>query len=140
MESPALRRRARILVAEDDDAFRELLMTTLHNAGHDAVELEDGSELQDYLSLMQTNALVAPDVILTDLRMPGSTGLEVVRRARSAGLKCPIVLLTAFPAPEVFDEAQAIGQITVLGKPIELEQVVECVNDLVARSRGQAVW
>ncbi len=136
IDSPALRRRARILVAEDDDEFRELLMTTLHNAGHDTVDLEDGSELQDYLSLMNSKSLATPDVILTDLRMPGSTGLEVVRKARAEGLRCPIVLLTAFPALEVFDEAQRIGQITVLGKPIELEQVVECVNDLVARSRG----
>ncbi len=129
-------RRARILVAEDDDAFRSLLLVTLRQAGHGAVELEDGSELEDYLAMTRTRAVAAPDLILTDLKMPGTSGLDVVRRARARGLTCPIVLLTAFPDPEVFEEAERIGQVTVLGKPIDLEQVVECVNDLVARARA----
>ncbi len=124
---------SRILVAEDDDAFRLLLMSHLRDAGHHPVELEDGSELEDYLTLSQMKSVTLPDLILTDLRMPGSSGLEVVRRARANGLRCPIVLLTAFPAPEVFEEAEAIGHITVLGKPIELERITECVSDLVSR-------
>ncbi len=129
-------RRARILVAEDDDAFRLLLMTTLREAGHGAVELEDGAELEDYLALTYSQVLPTPDLILTDLRMPGANGLEVIRRARSNGLKCPIVLLTAFPAPDLFEQADQIGQVTVLGKPIDLEQITACVNDLVARARA----
>lgn len=126
-------RRARVLVAEDDDAFRSLLLATLRSAGHGAVELEDGLELKDYLSLAKAKLLPLPDLVLTDLRMPGATGLEVIRQARANGLTCPIVLLTAFPAPEVFDEAEAIGKVTVLGKPIELDQITACVDDLVAR-------
>lgn len=124
---------SRILVAEDDDAFRDLLLDCLREAGHIPVELEDGSELGDYLELLETRAAAAPDLILTDLRMPGRSGLEVVRRAREHGLQCPIVLLTAFPAPEVFEEADRIGHITVLGKPIEFERIAECVSDLVSR-------
>ena len=128
-------KRARILVAEDDDAFRSLLLATLRNAGHEAVELDDGAELEDYLALASAKLLTPPDLILTDLRMPGASGLEVIGRARKSGLKCPIVLLTAFPAPEVFEEAERVGQITVLGKPIDLELITECVNDLVGRAR-----
>ncbi len=124
----------RILVAEDDDAFRELLLSHLRDAGHHPVELEDSAELEDYLVLTRTGVIALPDLILTDLRMPGSSGLEVVRRAREHGLRCPIVLLTAFPAPEVFEEADRLGQITVLGKPIEFERITECVRDLVSRS------
>ena len=129
------RARARILVAEDDDAFRALLIATLHIAGHDPIELEDGAELEDYLSLSGAKLLSAPDLILTDLRMPGASGLDVIARARGRGVKCPIVLLTAFPAAEVFEQAERIGQITVLGKPIPLERLTECVNDLVNRAR-----
>lgn len=128
-----LTRPARVLVAEDDDAFRELLLSTLRDAGHGAIELEDGLELSDYLSLARAKLLPPPDLVLTDLKMPGASGLEVVRKARAAGLTCPIVLLTAFPAPEVFAEAEAIGKITVLGKPIELQEITACVDDLVAR-------
>ena len=127
-------KRFRILVAEDDDAFRVLLLSHLRDAGHIPVELEDGGELGDYLDLMFTHSAARPDLILTDLRMPGSSGLEVVRRAREHGLRCPIVLLTAFPAPEVFEEANRIGHITVLGKPIEFERISECVSDLVSRT------
>jgi len=126
---------SRILVAEDDDAFRLLLLAHLREAGHHPVELEDGFELEDYLELTRTTSTVAlPDLILTDLRMPGASGLEVVRRAREHGLRCPIVLLTAFPAPEVFEEADRIGQVTVLGKPIEFERITECISDLVSQS------
>jgi CheY-like chemotaxis protein len=125
---------SRILVAEDDDAFRLLLLEALRDAGHFPVELEDGYELEDYLELTRTQGVTLPDLILTDLRMPGASGLEVVRRARQNGLRCPIVLLTAFPAPEVFEEADRIGHITVLGKPIEFERITECVSDLVSRA------
>ena len=125
---------SRILVAEDDDAFRYLLLSHLRDAGHHPVELEDGAELEDYLVLMRSHMVLRPDLILTDLRMPGSSGLEVVRRAREKGLECPIVLLTAFPAPDLFEEADRIGHITVLGKPIAFERITECVGDLVSRS------
>lgn len=125
---------SRILVAEDDDEFRLLLLSHLRDAGHHPVELEDGGELEDYLELTLANTAAMPDLILTDLRMPGASGLEVVARARQHGLRCPIVLLTAFPAPEVYEEADRIGQITVLGKPIEFERITQCVTELVSRS------
>jgi CheY-like chemotaxis protein len=125
---------SRILVAEDDDEFRLLLLSHLRDAGHIPIELEDGGELSDYIALTRTQLIALPDLILTDLRMPGPSGLEVVRKARDEGLTCPIVLLTAFPAPEVFEEADRIGHITVLGKPIEFERITECVSDLVSRS------
>lgn len=125
-------KRARILVAEDDDALRLLLLRHLRNAGHGAIELEDGAELEDYLVLAYAKTLAPPDLILTDLRMPGPNGLEVARNARQNGVVCPIVLLTAFPAPEVFEEAERIG-VTVLGKPIDLDRITDCVSDLVSR-------
>ena len=61
------------------------------------------------------------------------------RRARKNGLQCPIVLLTAFPASEVFDETERLGHVTVLGKPIDLDAVTQCVNDLLARARSELV-
>ena len=99
----------RILVAEDDDAFRILLLSHLRDAGHNPVELEDGAELEDYLLLMRRKMVSMPDLILTDLRMPGSSGLEVVRRAREKGLECPIVVLTAFPAPTSSPKPTGLG-------------------------------
>ena len=126
--------RPRVLVAEDDDALRALLVRALEAAGLRPVELEDGLEFQDYLELVNRRAAREhqPDAILTDVRMPGRSGLDVVRQARAVGLTCPVVVLTAFPDPEVYEAAAALGRTVVLGKPADLDHVAREVCRVLA--------
>ncbi|NPD26002.1 response regulator [Corallococcus sp. AB038B] len=124
----------RILVAEDDDAMRAMLVRTLARAGYTVVEVEDGFELGDYVAMMQGHGgtLAPPDLIVSDVRMPGRTGLEALGRLRAQGIACPVLLLSAFADEETHAEAQRLGARQLLDKPVDLDVLKEAVRDAVA--------
>lgn len=124
----------RVLVAEDDDAMRALLTQVLTRAGHQVVAVEDGFELSDYVELTAARGgpLPAPDVILSDVRMPGRSGLDVLARARAAGLSCPVVLLSAFADAQTREAARRLGAWVLLDKPVEMDAVRAAVEAAVA--------
>lgn len=130
---PSASRPLRILLAEDDEALRALLTLALARAGHQVVALEDGYELADYVALTQVcgGPLTVPDVILSDIRMPGRTGLEVLAQAQASGLDCPVILLSSFPDDETRDEARRLGVKAFLDKPVDLDAVRTAVREAV---------
>ena len=83
---------SKILVIEDDDVARELMRLALENRGHEVTVAENGVEGFDAAVFLQ------PDLIVTDIQMPGADGVHVVRRVRdTASLeKTPIMVTTAF--------------------------------------------
>lgn len=133
--SPLPPRPLRILLAEDDDALRSLLTLTLARAGHLVVALEDGYELADYVTLTRVcgGPLEPPDVILTDVRMPGRTGLEVLAQVRSVGLVCPFIVLSSFADDETREEARRLGVEAFLDKPVDLEVLKATVREAAPR-------
>lgn len=132
VQTPAL-----IAVAEDDDDFRELLVDLLRGEGHQVVELEDGFELLDYVDFAKRRDIAGgvPDLVITDLRMPGANGLDVVGWGRLVGMACPILVLTAFPGQDVTQRAGYVGGVTVLAKPIEASALLQAVRTALASRR-----
>ncbi|WP_369414442.1 response regulator [Corallococcus soli] len=131
--SEAAPRPPRILVAEDDDAMRALLVRTLERAGYGVVEVEDGFELGDYLAMMrgQGGTLEPVDLIISDVRMPGRTGLEALERLRGQGVSCPVLLLSAFADAETHEEARRLGARQLLDKPVDLDVLKAAVREAV---------
>jgi DNA-binding response OmpR family regulator len=129
---PSETRPLHILLAEDDEDLRALLTLALARAGYAVVALEDGFELADYVALTQVcgGPLLPPDLILSDVRMPGRTGLEVLAQAQAAGLSCPVVILSAFADDETRTEARRLGACAVLDKPVDLEVLKATVHEL----------
>lgn len=125
----------RVVLAEDDDDLRLLLTRRLEEAGLEVIELEDGFELADYLSMTRPGGGVRmqPDLVISDVRMPGRTGLEAIAQARELGLRCPVVLLTAFADAEVRAEAARLGACLVMEKPVDLDHLAVVLRTL----RGQ---
>ncbi|OJH42619.1 transcriptional regulator [Cystobacter ferrugineus] len=121
----------RILLAEDDEEMRSLLTLTLARAGFAVVALEDGYELADYVSLTRVcgGPLAPPDLILSDIRMPGRTGLEVLAQTQAAGLACPVILLSSFSDEETREEARRLGVRAFLDKPVDLEVLRDTVRE-----------
>ena len=121
----------RILLAEDDDELRSLLTLTLARAGHLVVALEDGYELADYVALTRVcgGPLEPPDVILSDVRMPGRTGLEVLAQVRAAGLVCSFIVLSSFADEETREEARRLGVKAFLDKPVDPELLKATVRE-----------
>ncbi|ATB28725.1 response regulator [Melittangium boletus] len=127
---PSEPRPLRILLAEDDEQMRSMLTLTLARAGYAVVALEDGYELADYVSLTQVcgGPLQPPDLILSDVRMPGRTGLDVLAQAQLAGLSCPVILLSSFADEETRAEARRLGVRAFLDKPVDLDVLKETVR------------
>lgn len=113
---------ARILIAEDEGAFRELLLCAFRDDGYDVVGVGNGPELRDLLrASIAAGARVAPfDLVVSDVVMPGGGGLEVLEAMRTVHRLPPIILMTAFGGADVHERARRAGAFAVLDKPFDL--------------------
>jgi len=117
----------RILVIEDDDETRELLRMALEKRGYEVTVAEDGVRGYD------TALFLKPDLIITDIQMPGADGVHVVRRVRdTASLeKIPILVTTAFGTGTATFSLQ-LGANAYEPKPIDPQSFMSTVKRLLS--------
>src|SRR2546425_6442001 len=117
----------KILVIEDDDVMRELMRMTLDQNGYEVVTAADGVRGYD------TALFLKPDLIVTDIQMPGADGVHVVRRVRdTASLeKIPILVTTAFGTGTATFSLQ-LGANAYEPKPIDPESFMSTVKRLLS--------
>lgn len=130
-------RRVRIFLADDDPSLRRLLAAVLRADGYEVIEAEDGADLLQLLAttLVHEAPLEPPDVdmILTDVRMPGTGGLEILRGLREASWTTPIILMTGHADRSLRHRARALGATALLEKPIDLAGLRAAVNRVASR-------
>ena len=107
----------RILVVDDHDSLRKGLVRALANAGHDVEEAPNGTVAIERLQDSQF------DVVLTDLRMGGADGMDVLRTTRSIQPSAAVILMTAFGSIHTAVEAMKIGAFDFVQKPFEIEEM-----------------
>ena len=107
----------RILVVDDHDSLRKGLVRALNNAGHDVEEAANGTMAIERLQDSQF------DVVLTDLRMGGADGMDVLRTTRSIQPSAAVILMTAFGSIHTAVEAMKIGAFDFVQKPFEIEEM-----------------
>jgi PAS domain S-box-containing protein len=116
----------RVLLVDDDDAVREVIIAQLEAAGYAVMPAASGAEALTLLDLDQ-----AIDAVISDLSMPGIDGLAVIREARSRQPGLPAILLTGFVTAEAaFDEVLS-GPYSLLRKPVTGQQLAERVGLLL---------
>ncbi|MEQ1508150.1 MAG: response regulator [Myxococcota bacterium] len=113
---------ARVVVAEDDDELRALVVRALRADGYAVDTAATGLELADRLFADEI-----PDVVVTDVRMPGVSGLAALRGIRARAWATPVILVTAFPDAALIAEAMSLGAV-VLGKPFAIEDLRRLVR------------
>jgi CheY-like chemotaxis protein len=127
-------RRARVLIAEDDWAFRDTLLWTFEECGYEVVAVGSGTDLIAVLgsSMLPGSEVKQFDIIVTDLRMPewGLTGLE---KLGDNPLLPPVVVLTAFGSDEVRQRAKRAGAVALLDKPFDLDELAALADTLIAQ-------
>ena len=128
---PAVRAK-RVLLAEDDPDMRGMLAAALRLDHHEVVEARDGRELLERFSASRVAGLPV-DVIITDLRMPKLTGLQVLRELHDAKHRIPVILITAFGDHGTHIDAWLLGAAAVLDKPFEVEDLRRLVRNLGKR-------
>jgi two-component system response regulator AtoC len=112
----------RVLVAEDDPEMRRLVAALLRRAGHQVVEASNGMDILDQMeSITQQENALPFDVIVSDIDMPGLSGLDVLAALRCSRWTTPVVLITALGDQETRAEACELGAMAVLNKPLDPE-------------------
>jgi len=119
--------RKRILVIEDDDVMRELMRMTLEQNGYEVAIAEDGVRGYD------TALFLRPDLIVTDIKMPGADGIHVVRRVRDTTSleRTPILVTTAFGTGSATFSLQ-LGANAFEPKPINSQSFLSTVRRLLS--------
>jgi DNA-binding NtrC family response regulator len=123
-----------VLLAEDDEELRSLLALALRKDGHGVIEAQDGSELLEKIasSFVDEGGLQGIDVVVSDIRMPGWTGMNVLFGLRNAGCDVPVVLITAFGEQKTHDAAARLGAACVLDKPFDIDDLRQTVSRVLA--------
>jgi two-component system response regulator HydG len=106
----------KILLAEDETTLREGIAQALREKGHEVVEAPDG---RTAMRLVEEEGIF--DLIVTDMRMPGADGIEVVRRARMVNEGTIALVMTAYGTVEGAVEAMQAGAFDYVQKPFSLE-------------------
>jgi len=122
----------RILVAEDDVEMRRLLVTSLRNSGFETTECSDGYQLLDHLgNPVFDGEPDGFDLIVSDIRMPGVTGIEVLEGIHDAEWFVPMILITAFGNEEVHRQADELGAAAMFDKPFDIDELVAKIRQVL---------
>ncbi len=116
--------RGRVLVAEDEPPLARLIARVLMSAGYDVVSVGDGNAA---VEAVQHGGF---DAILSDIQMPGMSGVDVLRAVRQHDLDVPVLLMTASPRVETAAMAVELGALQYLIKPFS----PDVLRDAVARA------
>jgi two-component system response regulator HydG len=117
-----MRRTAQLLVVDDDPAMREMLVSLFKERGLWA--LEAGSAR----AAMEAVAEHEFDAVLSDIRMPGASGIELVGQLHRLRANTPVVLMTAFGTIDSAVEAMRAGAFDYITKPFEPDAVIFAIE------------
>jgi DNA-binding NtrC family response regulator len=117
---------AKILVADDERNLRRVLVALLRREGHEVVQASTGVEAIDRLADV--------DVVITDLRMPGADGMEVLHTAAKNHPQIPVIMITAYGSVGQAVEAIKAGAFDYIEKPFEADSI----RAIVEKAIGQA--
>jgi CheY-like chemotaxis protein len=113
----------RVVLIEDDHLMREWLGRSLSSRGHSVRRFARGD---DALAAVLADM---PDVVVSDIRLPGMSGIEFGRRLRARGIDIPIVFMTADVDKRLDDDARALGSRWMLRKPFNDVADLWCAVD-----------
>ena len=111
-----------ISVVEDDEPFRESMRKLVTALGYAVEAFPSAANFLDSPRLAETDCLV------TDVQMPGMTGVELHRHLVNAGYAIPTILVTAYPDEAVRKRVLKEGVVCYLGKPVDVDHQERCLH------------
>lgn len=111
----------RILVADDDPIFCEIIVEELEDCGHLVSAVHDGAEVLDAVDI------AIPDVLVLDCAMPGQNGVQIIKALHEAGSRTRILVVTSRRNPAYLRQLEQIGANAVMVKPLEHGEISEKV-------------
>jgi two-component system response regulator (stage 0 sporulation protein F) len=126
---PQKRSAKRVIIVEDQKATAWALAESLTEDGYET--LTAGSS-EEALGL----EIERCDVLITDLRLPGMNGIELMSRIKKTRKALPSILITAYSSPDVLASAKKAGAIRCFSKPFNVEDIKECLKKALEVPRG----
>jgi DNA-binding NtrC family response regulator len=114
--------RTKILVVDDHVDLAENIAEILESAGHDAVIADSGEAA---LALLARESV---DAVITDFRLPGISGADLIAELRRRGVGIPAIVMSAYTDDDTIDHSQRAGAMDVLGKPVDLARLARLVD------------
>jgi DNA-binding NtrC family response regulator len=118
-----------VLVVDDKEMLRDSVGATLQRAGFEVLSAPDAT------AALETIARRRPDAVVTDLRMPGMTGIELVERARDIDDTLPFVVMTAYGAVDTAVQAIKAGAFDYITKPFEGDELIVAIKRAIDHAR-----
>jgi len=123
-----------ILIIDDDEFIRAVLKTVLIKAGYSVIDAADGETGLKYVKEYH------PDLVLTDYKMPGISGLDVVQELVRANVGLPVIMLTAYGDVGLTIKAIQAGAYDFIEKPIKNHELLEAIqNGVKASARSKSL-
>jgi FixJ family two-component response regulator len=111
-----------ISVVDDDESMREAIRGLMKSLGYAAVAFASAEEFLSSCQIPRTSCLI------TDVQMPGITGLELHHRLLAAGKIIPTILITAYPDDSARERALWDGVVSYLSKPFDENDLLTCIR------------
>lgn len=118
-----------ISIVDDDPSLREALSGLVRSLGFDAVTFPSAEDFLQSEQIDETTCLI------TDVQMPGLSGVELQSHLISRGSAVPIIFVTASPERRIEAQVRSAGAVGFLNKPFDDEALVECLNQALGRRR-----
>jgi CheY-like chemotaxis protein len=129
-----VKKRQRILIVEDDEPSRAIIAEALADAGYTVEEAADGYEA------LSIAAHRRPDLVLSDLSMPGIDGVELTRRLHVFARALPVVLTTGVAETrDIVTAASDYGAVACLVKPMSLDELLWTIDRALACTPGTPI-
>jgi two-component system response regulator PilR (NtrC family) len=121
--------KARILIVEDENSMRDVLSMLLEGEGYRVTTAEDGAE-----GLTRVDGDIF-DLIITDIKMPGATGFDILKRAQDVSPETLVIMITAFGTVESGIDAMKQGAFDYINKPFKIDEIRLIVRNAMERQQ-----
>jgi DNA-binding response OmpR family regulator len=119
--------RARILIVDDERDLVDAYVRLLERSGHQCVGAFDANEA---IRVIDAESF---DLVITDLSLPDSSGIEIVRHARAKSRETPIIVMSGHNTPDVNEAARAAGANISLLKPVSIAELQRVIGEALAQ-------
>jgi len=118
-----------ILIVDDEPIVRESIRDWLKDAGYQVATAESGEEA---LKMMETQDF---SVLVLDVRLPGKTGVQILREVKTLKPQIKSIIITAYPSAELAVEAMKLGAVDYLIKPVAPDELERLIRETLSQMR-----
>jgi FixJ family two-component response regulator len=115
-----------ISIVDDDESVREATKSLVRSLGYDATAFASAEEF------LNSNRVNDSACVVTDVQMPGLSGIELQSRLAEEGHRIPIIFISAYPEERVHGRAREAGALGFFSKPFDEDLFIACLNRAVS--------